>query len=117
MPQPHQESVRRCHEPGDVHELTFSCYRRLPLFDQGDFRQRLSPHVDRACGELALQLVAFVYMPGHLHLLVNPLLPQPQIDRLLARLKRLYSAEIKRLLVATRNSLLQRLTVRERRKE
>ena len=114
MPQPHRKSVTHYHEPGDFHELTFSCYHRLPLLDQGDFRQRLSSHMDRACGELSFQLVAFVYMPEHLHLLVNPLLPPPQIDRLLARLKRPYSAEIKRLLAATGNSLWQRLTVRER---
>jgi putative transposase len=113
MPQPHRKSVRHYHEPGDYHELTFSCYRRLPLLDQVDFRQRLSPHIDRACRELSFQLVAFVYMPEHLHLLVNPLSPQPQIDRFLARLKRPYSAEIKRLLVA-HSPLLQRLTVRER---
>ena len=69
--------------------------------------------MDRACGELSFQLVAFVYMPERLHLLVNPLLPPPQTDRVLARLKRPYSAEIKRLLAATGNSLWQRLTVRE----
>ncbi len=28
---PHRKRVKHFHEPGDLHELTFSCYRRLPL--------------------------------------------------------------------------------------
>jgi len=111
---PHRKTVKHCHEPGDYHELTFSCYRRLPLLDRDDFRERLSPHIDRACGELAFHVVAFVYMPEHVHLLVAPQLPQPRIDQLLARLKQPYSVEIKRLLVAAPSPLVRRLTVRER---
>jgi putative transposase len=114
MALPNRKTVKHYHEPGDFHELTFSCYRQLPLLELRDFRERLSPHVDRACCELSFHLVAFVFMPEHLHLLINPLLPQPQIDRWLIHLKRPFSAEIKRLLVATQSPLLQRLTVRER---
>ena len=61
-----------------------------------------------------MELVAFVYMPEHIHMLVNPRLPEPQVDRFLARLKQPYSIEIKNLLVAVQSPLLCRLTVRER---
>ena len=39
---PHRKTVRRFHEPGDLHELTFSCYRRMPLL-ANSFMQFLSP--------------------------------------------------------------------------
>ena len=114
MYQNKRKTIKHYHQPGDFHELTFSCYRRMPLLDQDDRRRRLSSHIDRACRELAIELVAFVYMPEHIHMLVNPRLPEPQVDRFLARLKQPYSIEMKNLLVAVQSPLLRRLTVRER---
>ena len=114
MHQDKRKTIKHCHEPGDFHELTFSCYHAMPLLNRDDWRRRLSPHIDRACRELAFELVAFVYMPEHVHLLVNPQLPEPQVDRMLARLKQPFSIEIKKLLVGTQSPLLRRLTVRER---
>jgi putative transposase len=29
--QPHTKLVKHYHDPGDFHELTFSCYRRMQL--------------------------------------------------------------------------------------
>ncbi len=109
-----RKKVKHYHEPGDFHELTFSCYSRMPLLTDDDWRRRLSPHIDRACQEWLFDLVAFVYMPEHVHLLVYPRLPEPKISLFLARLKQLYSTEIKGLLVTAHSPLLQRLTVRER---
>ena len=82
--QPHRKQVRHFHEPGDFHELTFSCYRRMPLLTNADWRCRLSGCVDAALEEASFQLVAFVYMPEHIHLLVYPTLPEPDIGRYLA---------------------------------
>jgi hypothetical protein len=61
-----------------------------------------------------MDLVAFVYMPEHLHLLVYPTLPDPAIDRYLARIKQPFSKEIKGMLVSSDSSLIKKLTVRER---
>jgi len=112
--QPHRKRVKHYHEPGDFHELTFSCYRRMPLLTNDDWRRRLSRCVDASCEEASFDLVAFVYMPEHVHLLVYPRLPEPDIGRFLARLKQPFSKEIKGLLVEARSALLKRLTVRER---
>jgi putative transposase len=108
------KTVRHFHEPGDCHELTFSCYRRLPLLTNDTWRRRLSESIDEAMRAFSFRLVAFVYMPEHVHLLVYPTTADPEIDALLAAIKRPYSAAIKKLLVEAKSPLLKKLTVRER---
>lgn len=114
MGKPRRKTVKHFHTPGDFHELTFSCYTRSALLTDDDRLTRLSPHIDRACAQFSIDLVAFVYMPEHVHLLVYPRLDEPKIDDFLAHLKQPYSKEIKGLLVEAHSPLLQRLTVRER---
>jgi REP-associated tyrosine transposase len=75
---PHRKRIKHYHEPGNFHELTFSCYHRMPLLTNDDWRQRLSRKIQSACDELSLDLVAFVFMPEHIHLLVFP--TQPTLD-------------------------------------
>ena len=110
----HRKQVKHFHEPGDLHELTFSCYQRMPLLTNDDWRTRLSRCIDDALDEMSFQLIAFVYMPEHVHLLVYPTMPEPDIGRYLARVKQPFSKEIKGLLAESGVSLLNRLTVRER---
>ena len=73
MQQPHRKRVRHFEEPGHVHELTFSCYRRLPLLTNDDWRQQLCTAIDRAIVRHRNRLLAFVLMPEHVHLVVHPL--------------------------------------------
>ena len=86
----------------------------MALLTNDDWRTRLSRCIDTACEEAAFELVAFVYMPEHVHLLVYPTLPEPDIGRFLARLKQPFSKEIKGILLESQDELLKRLTVRER---
>jgi putative transposase len=111
---PNRKTVRHFHQSGDFHELTFSCYRQMPLLVNDDWRRRLSRSIDNAATETKMELVAFVFMPEHVHLLVYPLLSQGNIDLFLARLKQPFSKQIKELLTASHNPLLSSLTVRER---
>src|SRR5262245_23843368 len=83
----HRKKVKHFHNPGDLHELTFSCYQRLPLLTNDVWRKILSRSIDEANREEAIDLVAFVYMPEHVHLLVYPTTPDPAIGRYLARIK------------------------------
>ncbi len=110
----HRKRVRHVHEPGHLHELTFSCYRRLPLLTNDPWRERLARSLDEANREANVGLVGFVFMPEHLHLLVHLPEPAPSIGRYLARIKQPFSRQIKELLVERRSGLLSRLTVRER---
>ena len=112
--QPHRKLVRHFHEPGHFHELTFSCYRRQPLLTNDGWRRHLSRSIDQANQEESVPLVAFVFMPEHVHLLVYPTQPKPDIGRYLARVKQPFSKQIKGLLEEANSPLLKNLTVRER---
>jgi putative transposase len=109
-----RKTVRRFHEPGDFHELTFSCYRRMPLLTNDAWRGLLAESVDRAVRGHRFRLVAFVFMPEHVHLLVLPTGPEARIDLLLKAIKRPFAFRVKQRLQLARSALLGRLTVRER---
>ena len=86
-------------EQGHLHELTFSCYRRMPLLTNDSWLEKLARCIDSAGEETATDLVGFVFMPEHIHLLVYPKDPDPPIGRYLARLKQPFSKQIKEILV------------------
>jgi putative transposase len=106
--------VRHFEEPGHLHELTFSCYQRMPLLTNDDWRVKLARSIDEANAESAVELVAFVFMPEHVHLLVYPTRPGRVISRYLAVIKQPFSKKTKEILVTSRSKLLDRLTVQER---
>ncbi len=111
---PHRKLVRHYHEPGDLHELTFSCHRRLPLLTNDSWRQQLAQCINAAGRQTGITLAAFVFMPEHVHLLVIPSSAKPEIDRYLGLIKQPFSKSIKELLTDTNASLVNRLTVKER---
>jgi putative transposase len=110
----HRKTVKHFHEPGDLHELTFSCYRRLPLLTNDDWRRRLARTIDEANQQETMELAAFVFMPEHVHLLIIPRKHEPYIGRYLALIKQPFSKSIKAILIQSNASLLRRLTVQER---
>lgn len=110
----HRKQIKHYHEPGDLHEFTFSCYRRMPLLTNDDWRAALSRSLTTALQDFQIQLVAFVYMPEHVHLLTLPLDEKPNLPGFLARIKQPYSSEIHRKLAATQSRLLEKLIVQER---
>jgi len=113
-PVPHRKGVQHFNEPGHCHELTFSCFHRLPLLTHDPLCCLLSQSLDRALVQQGFWLPAFVYMPEHIHLLVFPVTPTARIERLLFAIKRPFSYRVKQHLLQTDLSLLQQLTVRER---
>ena len=115
----HRKLVKHYHEPGDFHELTFSCYRRMPLLTNDAWRSHLARSINESLEAEPFRLTAFVIMPEHVHLLLFPTGRDPEevvraISRFLASVKRKCSASVKRDLVAADSRLLERLTVRER---
>jgi REP-associated tyrosine transposase len=112
----HRKRVRHYNNPGDCHELTFSCYQRLPLLTNDKWRQMLSESIDRATERYRYRyrLAAFIFMPEHVHLLVYPDAGAANIDRLLQAIKRPYSFRIKQLLIERQSPLLKKLTIRQR---
>lgn len=112
--QPHRKLVKHNHQPGDFHELTFSCYKRMPMLTNDRWRSILASNINAACDAESIDLVAFVFMPEHVHLLVYPQLPEPNVGRFLGRLKQPTSKSIKQLLIENNSGLLKKLTIRER---
>jgi len=110
----HRKTVRRGHEPGDCHELTISCYRRMPLLTNDTWRRMLSVSIDRAIRGHRFRLAALVFMPEHVHLLVYPEDPEPRVDLLLKAIKRPFAFRIQQMLAEARSPLLGRLMIRDR---
>ena len=111
---PKHKTIRHFHESGHLHELTFSCLHQKPLLTNADCCGRLARTLDDACRSTSFELVAFVFMPNHVHLLLNPLEDAPAISHLLDRIKQPFSKEIKELLTKGNQRLLRQLTVQER---
>jgi putative transposase len=110
----HYKTVRRVHDPGDCHEITSSCYHGMLLLTNDAWLRMLAQSVDRAIRRHDFRLVAFVFMPEHVHLLVYPTLPEPQLDLLLKAIKRPFSFRVKQELTVSRSPLLATLTIHER---
>jgi REP-associated tyrosine transposase len=111
---PHRKLVKHYHEPGDLHELTFSCYKRQALLTNDEWRYQLACCIDAAGQEQEIQLSAFVFMPEHAHLVVVPTGNEPKIDQYLARIKQPFSKWVKQRLMESNSPLVDRLTVQER---
>lgn len=112
--QPHRNQIKHFHEPGDIHELTFSCYRRMPLLTNNAWRTKLSRCIDEACQSLGCHLAAFVYMPEHVHLLLWGISAKEDVSRFLAQVKQPVSIHVRHGLEESHSQLLPRLMVRER---
>ena len=109
------KTIRHYHEPGDCHELTFSCFHRMPLLTNDAWRQCLAESIDSALDDHGLLLSAFVFMPEHVHLLVWPKDPAvADVSGFLKTLKQSSSTKIKHRLMVSKSKLLERLTIRER---
>ncbi|HAW31960.1 MAG TPA: hypothetical protein DCY03_28285 [Planctomycetaceae bacterium] len=105
-----RKQIKHFHEPGDLHELTFSCYQRKPLLTNQDWNKLLCQSIDRALKSQKFRLISFVIMPEHLHLFVYPVGNECRIDRFLAAIKRPFSYRIKEQLVQLNSPLLNHLT-------
>src|SRR3970040_575246 len=74
----------------------------------------LARAIDKAGEQHRFLLVAFVFMPEHVHLLTFPLDEKPAIDDYLSTVKRPVSVAVKHDLARANSPLLARLTIRER---
>ena len=110
----HRKLVKHAHEAGYHHELTFSCYRRLPLLDDDDRRGYLASSIAKACVATGAGLIAFVFMPEHVHLLVRPDDHDPKLPAFLAACKRPVSAQVRADLERIKSQMLTQLMIRER---
>ena len=112
--EPHRKRIRHIDDQGEIHLLTFSCYKRQQILGDDWRREQLSLSIERALENHGWRLAAFVYMPEHVHLLVFPVKTDTRIDKLLFAMKRPFSYRAKQRLAETADPLLQELTIRQR---
>lgn len=63
--------LRRYHNSGNLHFITFSCYRRLPLLSSISARHVFEQTLEQVRVWYGLHVVGYVIMPEHVHLLVS----------------------------------------------
>src|SRR6266852_7093752 len=63
--------LRRYNGRGDLHFVTFSCYRRRPFLGTRRARDRFVRILDEVRSRHAFKLIGYVVMPEHVHLLVS----------------------------------------------
>ena len=72
------EGLRHFQQTGDLHFLTFSCYRRLPYLGATAARDLFESSLERIRRRYEFVVKGYVVMPEHVHLLVS----EPQRDTL-----------------------------------
>jgi putative transposase len=65
------DGLVRCYGKGDLHFITFSCYRRLPLLRSACARDIFVQELGKVRDETGFLLIGYVIMPEHVHLLVG----------------------------------------------
>ncbi len=63
--------LRRYYGKGHWHFITFSCYRRLPLLKTVRTRDIFLKELGKVRDEMGFQLLGYVVMPEHVHLLMS----------------------------------------------
>jgi putative transposase len=63
--------LKRYYGQGDLHFITFSCYRRLPLLKTTRARNLLVKELGRVRDAMGFRLIGYVVMPEHVHLLIS----------------------------------------------
>ena len=64
-------SLVRYQQSGDLHFVTFSCYRRLPHLGMPAARDLFERSLEAMRRRYGFAVVAYVVMPEHVHLLVS----------------------------------------------
>jgi putative transposase len=65
------DGLKRYYGKGDLHFITFSCYRRLPLLKTVRARDVFLKELGKVRDEMGFHLVGYVVMPEHVHLLMS----------------------------------------------
>ena len=63
--------LKRYQHEGDLHLVTFSCYRRRPYLQEAAAKDRFETSLEAARVKHGFQVIAYVVMPEHVHLLLT----------------------------------------------
>ena len=94
------KNLKRYYGAGDLHFVTFSCYRRLPLLASARRRDWFLRALEATRENYGMTVVGYVVMPEHVHLLVD----EPRRQDLSVAMKALKQAVARRVLGRDRRS-------------
>jgi putative transposase len=95
--------LRRFQETGQVHCITFSCYRRRPNLVRKESCTTFVAALERVRRDYALCIYGYVVMPEHVHLLLN----EPERNTLAQAIKSLKQGVARRLALRAADSFWQ----------
>jgi REP-associated tyrosine transposase len=106
-------SMRRpaVNEPGQAHELTFSCFRGYAFLQADRTCQWLANAIDAARRELEFAVWAYVFMPEHVHVLILPRRPVYDVPVILQEIKEPVGRKAVKYLRSHAPEWLARITV------
>jgi len=64
-------SLKRYHQYGHLHYITFSCYRRQPFLGSAEARDVFEIALEQARVQYQFSVTGYVVMPEHVHLLMS----------------------------------------------
>ena len=102
---------KSCNEPGDAHELTFTCYKRLPLLSKDRTRLWFIGALEQARSRWRFDLWAYVIMPEHAHVLLLPRETDYDVSLFLKAIKQSVARRAIQFLRDGAPQWLERLTV------
>jgi len=86
--------LKRYQQAGELHFVTFSCYRRLPLLASAQAKRWLEQALEQARRQYGFYVTGYVIMPEHVHLLVS----EPERSKLARALQALKQSVARRLI-------------------
>ena len=87
MTSPPRKTRRRFESSTQARYLTCSCYHQLPLFQNDRIKDLFAAHLLEVVTRSRFELMAWVIMPNHFHLLVRPASTDCRVPLLLQRIK------------------------------
>jgi putative transposase len=113
----HRKTIRHFNEPGHIHFLTFSCYGQLPFFKSDRTKEWLVEAIAKARERHKFVLFAYVIMPEHAHLLIQPQSLNYEIAAILKSIKQPVARRAKLFLEKENSVWLRKLTVKSGNRE
>jgi putative transposase len=92
-----ERKLRRTYdEPGHARFLTFSCFHRRQYLAADRSKDVFLEHLDASRARLEFEIWAFVVMPEHVHLLINP--SDASVAQILQSIKQPSSRRLRKLI-------------------
>lgn len=103
-----RKCCKRIHLEGDAHFLTFTCFNGQPFLRSDRSCSWLAHAIQRAQWRYGFDLWAYVFMPNHVHLVLQPKGPGTTVSDILYAIKKPVTERAKTYLTGQSSETLER---------